>query len=92
MPDEAHRAPPGADPGTAAIAIARLFDRLNIDLTSRDDLRELCQDLEFLRRQREAGEERAMRRRTAIWTSAGAAVVSAMGVLLTWLFQQGRNL
>lgn len=91
MSDELRRTPSGADPSAAAVAMARLFDRLNIDATSRDDLREFAEDLQFLRQQRESAEERALRRRTAIWTSAGAAVVSAMGVLLTWILQQGRH-
>lgn len=92
MSDETRSpSPGGADPAVAAAAMARLFDRLNIDATSRDDLREFVEDLQFLRQRREVAEERALRRRTAVWTSAGAAVVSAMGVLLTWLLQQGRN-
>ena len=92
MSDAPRRAPSGTDPSAATIAIARIFDRLNIDATNRDDLGDLVEDLRFLRRQRDAAEERALRRRTAVWTSAGAAVVSAIGVLLTWIVQQGRNL
>lgn len=91
MSDAPRRGPPNADPSAAAVAIARLFDRLNIDATSRNDLGELVEDFRFLRRQRGAAEERALRRRTAVWTSAAAAVVSAMSVLLTWLLQQGRH-
>ena len=91
MSDALRRAPSGTDPSAASIAMARLFDRLNFDVTDREDLSEFVEDLRFLRRQREAAEERALRRRTAVWTSAAAALVSAMGVLLTWLLQQGRN-
>ena len=92
MSDAPRRASSSTDPSVAAAAMARLFDRLNIDATNRDDLGDLVEDLRFLRRQRDAAEERALRRRTAVWTSTGAAIVSAMGVLLTWILQQGRNL
>lgn len=92
MSDASRRNPSGTEPSAASVAMARLFDRLNIDVTNRDDFGELVEDLRFLRTQREAAEERALRRRTAIWTSAGAAIFSALGVLLTWLLQQGRNL
>ena len=66
-------------------AIARLFDRLNIDVADREELRRFGRDLLYLRALREAAEAGAARRRTAFWTGMASAVVSAFGVLLAWL-------
>lgn len=69
--------------------LARLFERLNIDISDREEVRRLGRDLQYLRARREIAEDSALRRRTAIWTSTAAAMVSAMGVLLTWFLNHG---
>lgn len=69
--------------------LARLFERLNIDIADREEVRKLGRDLQYLRARREIAEDSALRRRTAIWTSTAAALVSAMGVLLTWFLNHG---
>ena len=69
--------------------LARLFERLNIDIADREEVRKLGRDLQYLRTRRETTEDSALRRRTAVWTSTAAALVSAMGVLLTWFLNHG---
>ena len=71
-------------------AIARLFDRLNIDVSDREELRRFGRDLLYLRALREAAEAGAARRRTAFWTGLVSAAVSAFGVLLAWLINHTR--
>lgn len=75
--------------GCAEQVLARLFERLNIDIADREEVRKLRRDLQYLRVRRETAEDSALRRRTAIWTSSAAALVSAMGVLLTWFLNHG---
>ena len=69
--------------------LARLFERLNIDIADREEVRKLGRDLQYLRARRETTEDSTLRRRTAVWTSTAAALVSAMGVLLTWFLNHG---
>lgn len=71
--------------------LARLFERLNIDIADREEVRKLGRDLQYLRARRETTEDSTLRRRTAVWTSTAAALVSAMGVLLTWFLNHGAS-
>lgn len=88
--------PRGSPPQGEALAracaeqvLARLFERLNIDIADREEVRKLGRDLQYLRARRETTEDSTLRRRTAVWTSTAAALVSAMGVLLTWFLNHG---
>ena len=61
--------------------LARLFERLNIDIADREEVRKLGRDLQYLRARRETTEDSALRRRTAVWTSTAAALAHQRRIL-----------
>ncbi len=74
----------------AEAAVSKLFERMGIDVTDRDEMRALGRDLTFLRGMREGAEEQARLARTQAAARPGdirkAAIEKTVTFLLGLLF------